>query len=456
MKGKKNSARFDGITLNGWDLGRRIGSGGNGDVYSAKKGIRTAAVKILRADRWQGKSLARFRDEIEAMQRYLGNPRVLPVFDFNIPQNPSENEPPWFAMGLAETVIKALGSRATLKEIIDACSEFAEVIAEIHDTGDAHRDIKPDNLFRFQDNWAIGDFGLVQHDGKSSKTARGERIGPLYYLAPEMLNNALYQCGIAADVFSFAKTVWVLCTGQRFPYPGQMQRNIAALRLSSYVSDANARSLDPLIEAATSFTPSDRPTMSELAAELRAWLRPPHPLTGQASEIDLSEFVREITAINQDHYINEQRIRAEHTFIASSQDQILEPFRLLTEELSTAIETAGFLNPRKSYNGIFVIQGHILATAWSGEVTLRYEVWATVQPNGKSSLTCQYIANVAEDGRTTDWSLWESTRTFLVNGNEESEIIASMLLDSRVQLKPSVARVLSMSKGDEGAPPRSK
>src|SRR6266850_1206758 len=92
-------------TISGWALGRRIGTGGNAQVYSATQDGKTAALKILRGR--NPKQLARFRDEIAAMQRCADIPGVLPVIDYHVPRE-KERGPAWIAMGLAQPIKKAL------------------------------------------------------------------------------------------------------------------------------------------------------------------------------------------------------------------------------------------------------------------------------------------------------------------------------------------------------------
>ena len=95
----------------------------------------------------------------------------------------------------------------------------------------------------------------MNFEGKTSETARGERIGPLYYIAPEMLNSAAQADGRCADVFSLAKTLWVLATGQRFPLPGVYDTTHETFRIGSYIAEERTGALDKLIASATAFSP---------------------------------------------------------------------------------------------------------------------------------------------------------------------------------------------------------
>ena len=81
-------------------------------------------------------------------------------------------------------------------------------------------------------------------------------MGPIYYIAPEMLNSAATSSGMPADVFSLAKTLWVLATGQTFPLPGQYTSTQDVFRIGSYVLEEGTSSLDALIAACTSVEPN--------------------------------------------------------------------------------------------------------------------------------------------------------------------------------------------------------
>ena len=124
-------------------------------------------------------------------------------------------------MELATPIRTALGKRASLRAVVEAMIEVATTLAAMHDRGVAHRDIKPDNLFQSGTRYVVGDFGLADFEGRTAITAPGEKVGPVYYIAPEMLNRAQAADGRAADVFSFAKSLWVLVSGQQFPLPGK-------------------------------------------------------------------------------------------------------------------------------------------------------------------------------------------------------------------------------------------
>jgi hypothetical protein len=140
-----------GAMIGRWRVSQKIGKGGNGIVYEATEGERVAAVKVLNSPK-NPKRLARFADEIRAMQTCKSLPGVLPLYESFLPVE-SDNQPPWLAMPLAVRLVDALGLTPTFEEVIAAIRGVAAALVSVHELNISHRDIKPDNLFHFNGNW---------------------------------------------------------------------------------------------------------------------------------------------------------------------------------------------------------------------------------------------------------------------------------------------------------------
>jgi serine/threonine protein kinase len=274
-------ARFGQWTLCGES---KIGSGGNGVVWLAQNATgETAAIKLLHPHFLEQKKdgngprrIARFYREIEFLRRYSGRPGILPRLDDHCPDLPTTSDSPWLAMPLAIEISKAIPRETrTLAQIIMLLASIARTLATLHDEGINHRDIKPENLFILNGKGVIGDFGLVDLPGQPEITREGEQIGDRNYRAPELDQNPSPQDARPADVWAFAKSLWVLGTGQRFPPPGEQRIDTPAVTLSAYVADRKANLLDRLIERCTSIDPTRRPTMRSVAEELDAWCSEP-------------------------------------------------------------------------------------------------------------------------------------------------------------------------------------
>lgn len=278
-------------------LRAKIGEGGNATVWRASGPDGEVAVKVLKATR-PGEPLDRFRREVAEQLALADVPGVLPLLDAEIPSDGDGLA--WLAMPLATRVDKALGDAPPVDVIVDLLATVAEVLATLHKRGLAHRDIKPANLYRTADGaWAVGDFGLVDVPDAEPLTTGLKGLGPRNFIAPEMLMHPDRAEGPPADVYSLAKTAWVLLTRQRVPPPGEHRLDVPALQLGGYVDHPRARELDVLIAAMTRHEPSRRPSMDRVAGELRAWLAAPAvgSVTGDLSAVvavanSLSEVMR--------------------------------------------------------------------------------------------------------------------------------------------------------------------
>ena len=99
-------------------------------------------------------------------------------------------------------------------EIVPAINEALHLF---HSAGLVHRDIKPDNLYRYNGKIVIGDFGIscdLREDGFATDKFK---TGTLGYYAPELMSQAAIQ---ASDYYSFGQTLWTLYSGE------MMYRNI--------------------------------------------------------------------------------------------------------------------------------------------------------------------------------------------------------------------------------------
>lgn len=275
---------------------RKIGETRHSRVWEAlgDDGERVA-LKELKTHRIEKEPYRRFRDEV-AFHRAGPHAGVLPVIAGDVPENPSGDTSAWFAMPIAETLRDALGDSPTLELIVEAIRDYATTLALLAAQGIHHRDIKPANLFRLGEEWMVGDFGLVTYPGKDAATEPGQQLGPAHFVAPEMVNDPTQADAGPADVWSLAKTLWVLAAGQNYPLPGQLRIDNDATRLRSVNRHPRAAGLEEILEQATALDPASRPPMTYLAREFEVWLAPPMRSSEPASVDELAERINAISA----------------------------------------------------------------------------------------------------------------------------------------------------------------
>lgn len=262
-----------------------LGEGDNGDV---------AAIKVLKARRPDAEPYRRFRDEVAFHLGHPDLPGVLPLLDAHAPERLDEGEHAWLAMPVAKTVRLALGDEPSLEEVAETVAACAHTLAALAEENVFHRDLKPSNLFERDRQWLVGDFGLVTWPDKQELTEAGDKLGPAHFIAPEMVTNPEGAAAGPADVWSLAKTLWVLAAGQNYPPPGQLRVDQEATSLRVWTRHPRAARLEPILEMATALDPEQRPSMAELAGELDVWLTPP---IEPADPPDLRELAARVRAI---------------------------------------------------------------------------------------------------------------------------------------------------------------
>lgn len=263
-----------------WTLLSPLGAGGNGEVWKVRdENGNEGALKLLRSkfNKPEDSRYRRFCSEIEALKLLGTRKDILPLIEVFLPETPSEKELPWFVMPVAIPMELALGKSPSLEAVVKAIASIAETLADLHAREIFHRDIKPGNLYKYGDDWAVGDFGLAEYPNRVEITAEHEVVGPRFFLANEMVLDAKNARGGPADVNSLAKTLWVLATGWKYPPPGHQLFSYKPYTIHAIRNEPRAFHLDRLIERSTDSDPAKRPFMTEFANELRSWLNPKTP-----------------------------------------------------------------------------------------------------------------------------------------------------------------------------------
>ena len=287
----------EGDRIGEWTLLAELGEGGNAIVWRAQCDAGTvAALKILKNHKPSSEAYRRFRDEIALLRNLSPQPGVLPLIEASLPSRPTRRDPAWLAMPEAMDIRTALGDRPALETVVEAVATIGETLEALAERGVYHRDVKPSNLYRYDQTWVIGDFGLAEFPDKEELTRDGQKLGPAHFLAPEMILRPETAQPGPADVYALAKTLWVLATTERWPPPGEIRLDEAQLRLGTRVANRRAGLLDSLLAQATKNDPELRPSMTEFAADLRDWLAPPRTPAALPTVTDLAARIRVVEA----------------------------------------------------------------------------------------------------------------------------------------------------------------
>lgn len=203
-----------------WTDQKLIGRGGNGKVYKIKKSDgKFYAVKILNRTRTD-KAYKRFKDEIKILNRLRELEGVIDIIEYNLPKKITPNNKAYYVMPLATRLNEYLKGK-TYTQFYNIILKLANTLALLHDQGITHRDIKPENILIVNGEPVFSDFGLAHFPKKEKISGTKEKIGAKWTIAPEMkriTSTAEYK---KADIYSFAKTLWILITNQDSGFEGQ-------------------------------------------------------------------------------------------------------------------------------------------------------------------------------------------------------------------------------------------
>jgi serine/threonine protein kinase len=180
---------FSGEFLQRFEIQRKLGAGGMGEVFLAreKEFDRLVAIKTVLGMAFDSAAArARFQREAK-LTAALSHPNIIRVIDHG-----EDGERLWIAFEFVEggDLGKLLRERgAFLPEPFFAMAiPILDAVACAHEAGVLHRDLKADNVLLDKDGQPrLADFGLAKggEDG-SLRTATGMLMGTPRYMAPEL------------------------------------------------------------------------------------------------------------------------------------------------------------------------------------------------------------------------------------------------------------------------------
>lgn len=111
--------------------------------------------------------------------------------------------------------------------------EICLALEFLHNNGMVHLDIKPDNIFVKNDQFKLGDFGLVTKISISSESKSTEDIeeGDSRYMSMELLAGD-HSDLTKSDIFSLGATIYEICLGRPLPLNGPEWHDIRSGRLT--------------------------------------------------------------------------------------------------------------------------------------------------------------------------------------------------------------------------------
>ncbi|MCB9595235.1 MAG: serine/threonine protein kinase [Sandaracinaceae bacterium] len=198
---------------------REIGAGGMGQVVEVEHLDleKRFALKLIRPDRWDESLDARFRREARALAK-VSSPRVAGVTDFGV----DDERGPFYVMELVEgealhDVIRREGPLGR-ERALEIAIGIAEALADVHDAGLVHRDVKPGNI-GICDKGPVEvrllDFGLATSADErfGSRITESHRVvGSMPYMAPEQFHGEAPTPRV--DLWALGIVLYEMLSGQ--------------------------------------------------------------------------------------------------------------------------------------------------------------------------------------------------------------------------------------------------
>lgn len=214
---------FEARRLGQYKLCRLIGAGGMGEVYLAEHQMmkRPCAIKVIRPGKAADpQALARFEREVRATAK-LSHWNTVEIFDYGRTADGTFYYVMEYLPGLSlAELVDRHGSLAPAR-VIHLLIQTCDALAEAHDTGLIHRDLKPGNIFAAQrggvyDVAKLLDFGLakriLQTEDSIQLTQEGSITGSPLYMSPEQaLGDS--EPDARSDIYSLGAVGYFLLTG---------------------------------------------------------------------------------------------------------------------------------------------------------------------------------------------------------------------------------------------------
>jgi serine/threonine-protein kinase len=235
-------ADLTGRTLGEFEILRKLGAGGMGQVYLARQLSlkRQVALKLLRKDLANNETaMMRFQAEAEAVAR-LNHTNIVQVY------GAGESD------GLRYMALEFVDGRNLREHLarkgppdlpiaLSIMRQIATALQKAHELGLVHRDIKPENILVTKKvEVKVTDFGLSRFFNSPdavSLTQSGVALGTPLYLSPEQAQGK--PVDHRSDLYSFGVTSFHLLSGEP-PFKGTTPVEVAL----KHITDAPPRLAD--------------------------------------------------------------------------------------------------------------------------------------------------------------------------------------------------------------------
>ena len=199
-------------------LQRVLGIGGTATVYAARhRNGRALAVKVLHPEYAHHSAIRqRFLAEGYAANK-VDHPDAVAILD----EGEDADGTVFIVMELlrGRTVLERLmaGGPLPVAAVVSIAQSVLSVLAQAHERGVVHRDVKPSNIFETDEGRTLLlDFGIarVQEGDTAFLTRPGSTLGTPAFMAPELAAGRLEELDALTDLWAVGATMFQLLTAE--------------------------------------------------------------------------------------------------------------------------------------------------------------------------------------------------------------------------------------------------
>ena len=263
--------------LGSYELIRRLGQGGMGEVFEARRlsSQDRVAIKLLPLDTG-GKLLQYFKREFRSLAT-VHHPNLIGMHTLEC-----DGEQWFLTMDLVDGGVDFLSyvrpeGKLNEERLRAKLKELASAMAALHARGIIHRDLKPGNVMVDREGrLAVLDFGLVLELKSGISFEGGEIQGTPGYMSPQQVNGEVSTP--ACDWYAVGTMIYHAITG-KLPFSDKSVMKLLRAKLTNEAPPLNGEGPADLCELATRMLrldPAERPKQDDIfqALSLEAELPP--------------------------------------------------------------------------------------------------------------------------------------------------------------------------------------
>jgi serine/threonine protein kinase/Tfp pilus assembly protein PilF len=209
-----------------YEILEELGRGGMGEVYKVRdeKLDEEMALKVLKPEIAANKDMiARFKNELK-FARKIAHRHVCRMYDLN-----EEEGTPYITMEFVkgEDLKSSIRKKGKLSEkpAVAIAKQVCEGLAEAHELGVVHRDLKPQNIMIDESGHAkVMDFGIARSIEAAGMTQTGVMIGTPDYMSPEQAEGE--EADQRSDIYALGVILYEMVTGG-VPFKGDTAFSVA-------------------------------------------------------------------------------------------------------------------------------------------------------------------------------------------------------------------------------------